>query len=762
MRSNFRRRRKKKLNTKQIFLIIILLLFTISISYATYTTQLTINGTATGVQEQLSVLYIDMGNSSSFPDTIGYMDTYSYTFAIPPVIQSIRMGGVTLVANTDYTYSSGTLTIPNVTDDLIIQGDDEAESVNVTFNIDGNENIVTVSQGQTVNKPQDPVKSGYGFLGWADSNDVYFDFSTPIMADITLYAKWRQDAVAEISGTYYNSLQLAINAVPKNDTETTIKLLTNTTEDVVIDANQNIVFNLQTFTVKNDKNEATFTNNGTIKIYNGNIQAEGKYSCINNNSTGMLYVTGGRIRSIAGERAAIFNEGGRVEISGDAYLSSTANGAYNHLDRGTVQNYPGGNVTIKSGTIICTGPIAVSNAGTLTIGEQGGTPSKTSPEIIGKTYGVKTSTNISYYDGIVKGITDAFNDETKITAKETGYIIVHSTETIDNSTYKTAYLAANSVVMVEVTFDANGGQVSEGTRNVEQGTKVGNLPTPTRTDYAFKGWYTLAEGGDEVTKDTIINNSIRFYAHWEDVKVAEISGTKYATIKAAVNAVPTDNTETTIKILKNVEISERITINANKKIVLNIQNFTISNGGDFPIIENFGTLSISNGTITSSATQGAINNKSGGKLYVSGGSIIATGTRQAIYNDGGTTYISGTAVLRSSTNERATVQNHSGTVNITGGTIISTGFSAVLNESGKTCNIGTKDGNIDTTSPVIQGTEYGINNSGTLKFYDGDIKGITDAINGTVSDKETNSQIVNGTEVISGTTYKTAHLELTQ
>ena len=31
--------------------------------------------------------YINMDNTSTYPPSIGYMSTYSYTFAIPPVIQ---------------------------------------------------------------------------------------------------------------------------------------------------------------------------------------------------------------------------------------------------------------------------------------------------------------------------------------------------------------------------------------------------------------------------------------------------------------------------------------------------------------------------------------------------------------------------------------------------------------------------------------------------------------------------------------------------
>ena len=65
-----------------------------------------------------------------------------------------------------------------------------------------------------------------------------------------------------------------------------------------------------------------------------------------------------------------------------------------------------------------------------------------------------------------------------------------------------------------VTFDANGGSVTETTRMVESGMAVGDLPTPLRTDYAFVGWWTAANGGTLVTNSTIVRSSVTYYAHW--------------------------------------------------------------------------------------------------------------------------------------------------------------------------------------------------------------------------------------------------------
>ena len=65
-----------------------------------------------------------------------------------------------------------------------------------------------------------------------------------------------------------------------------------------------------------------------------------------------------------------------------------------------------------------------------------------------------------------------------------------------------------------VTFNPNGGSVSPTTRSVTSGHAVGTLPTPTRTGYAFVGWFTAPEGGVQVYSTTIVNSGVTYYAHW--------------------------------------------------------------------------------------------------------------------------------------------------------------------------------------------------------------------------------------------------------
>ncbi|MBR0427267.1 MAG: InlB B-repeat-containing protein [Clostridia bacterium] len=756
------KRKRKIFKTYHIFLILIIFLIAISTTYALYTTQLIINGTATGVQEQFSIIYANMENSSSYPSTIGYMDTYLYTFAIPPVIKSITMGEMQLVANTDYTYTNGTLTIQNVTGNLVIQGDDDAQNVNVTFDVDENiVDVVTVIQGNTISIPDiAPEKQGYGFLGWADSNDVLFDFSTPIMTDITLHAKWQQGAVAEINGTFYTSLQDAIDAVPTTNTETKVKLLQNVSENLVVAQNKNINFDFQNFTISITTG-TLLENSGTVKISNGILTSSSTQTAtINNQSTGNITISGGRILMTAtGGKQALYNDQGTVVITGTAYLSSASSNGNNK--RATVQNLASSTLTISGGSIVSQSFIGVNNAGTMTIGTEDGTSDKTSPIIQAATIGVSCSTDFEFYDGTIKGKSQTVNDEAKITDKETGYSFIHSSEEIDGETYHTLYLA----IKRRVTFDANYGSVSEPTRDVETGTKIGTLPIPSRTNYVFDGWFTLAEGGEEITENTIINNDITYYAHWITTAVADVNGTGYYSLADAINAAP-NNTETTIKLLAN--ISESVTIAANKNIIFNMQNYSIS-GTNKQVIVNKGTLRIYNGQINQTKTEAAINNENNAHLYITGGTINSTGGKAAIYNlGGGTVEISGSANLISNASGsrdnmyRGTVQNlANGTIVITGGTIEGTNGFAVSNYG--TLTLGVKsDGNINISSPEIIGKKtYGLNNAGTFNYYDGIIKGITDAITGLIDDQEPNTGLHNGTEQIDGQTYKTVYLEET-
>lgn len=71
-----------------------------------------------------------------------------------------------------------------------------------------------------------------------------------------------------------------------------------------------------------------------------------------------------------------------------------------------------------------------------------------------------------------------------------------------------------SVSTFTVTFDANGGTVSEKTRSVKSGKTVGTLPTPTYANHRFDGWFTASSGGTKISSSTAVTKAVTFYAHW--------------------------------------------------------------------------------------------------------------------------------------------------------------------------------------------------------------------------------------------------------
>ncbi len=105
-----------------------------------------------------------------------------------------------------------------------------------------------------------------------------------------------------------------------------------------------------------------------------------------------------------------------------------------------------------------------------------------------------------------------------------------------------------------ITYNANGGSVSPATATTNSEQKLTTLPTPTRSEYTFGGWYTAATGGTAVTTSTVFTRNTTIYAHWTAVSV-NISGvvkdhesnpSQYATVKLQQGAIEVASTLTDV------------------------------------------------------------------------------------------------------------------------------------------------------------------------------------------------------------------------
>ena len=301
------------------------------------------------------------------------------------------------------------------------------------------------------------------------------------------------------------------------------------------------------------------------------------------------------------------------------------------------------------------------------------------------------------------------------------------------------YIEQPEPIYHTVEFDTlGGGEVAPIT---EEENKTIVLPTTTKAGFQLSGWSKTQDGSQVVGapgENYTVTEDIKLYAVWTSNYVACYDDcdeeTDFTSKVADAIAKAPNNTKKTVTLLKNWSESSSIEIDSEKNIELDLQNYTLSHSS-LNIIKNYGTLTIKNGTISSSAAQGAINNESNAVLYVTGGTIENTNSRQAIYNNGGQLYVSGDSVISSAASGRAAIHNlNNGTAVITGGTIISTKNYAIYNESGS-LTIGTKDGVIDTSTPTIKGEKYGVvavNKDSTTHteymFYDGTIQGKTGSI----------------------------------
>ena len=121
--------------------------------------------------------------------------------------------------------------------------------------------------------------------------------------------------------------------------------------------------------------------------------------------------------------------------------------------------------------------------------------------------------NLALYEsnGNVDGLLDV--DGTVLIAgaiTNEGLIRYDNLTTIDDDTFD-RLLHAYTLI-----FDANGGNCSTDSKDIANGSTIGELPTPTRQYYTFDGWYTEKTGGSKVTSETVFSDGINrtVYAHW--------------------------------------------------------------------------------------------------------------------------------------------------------------------------------------------------------------------------------------------------------
>ena len=537
---------------------------------------------------------------------------------------------------------------------------------------------------------------------------------------------------------------------------------------------------------------AIYSNNNTI-IKDGTIKSDNSYAVyVGNNTT---TIEGGTI--VSDKSTAVFAEKGIWWYSTNVVVN-------------------GGNI---KGKIY---GIQTKDGAPLRIGKNAATLDTTNPEIIGETYGIYTTGEVSFYDGILKGKTRGFSSA--INTKRAKHLIKEDTEEINGETYNTAYLEEQPI-FVKTDDGEEFNSLQDAVNHIASLKSAGTITVTREATYSDN---TTIPNGKSITIDTdgktlnltksIINNGT--------LTLKDSLGTGHLK-SSATYLVDYNNSyrDTTLNIESGNYQGWSI-VRKNSGGILNITGGNFSGGelintssctitisdatftSSTSALNLYGTITLNNVTITNTATSG------NGTVQIGSDSTatltncnITSNTTAAIVNSGNTTINGGTYKANNSTivTNGGTTRINDGTITsknsnaiynrkttiIEGGTITSETTSAILNVAARydypnlvvtggkiigatsgitssgtsdnmnnTVTIGTNNSEIKNT-PIIQGSTYGVDIASgmTFNFYDGILKGKTRGYNGTINSFPGKTVISEGTEIIDDVTYNTAYIE---
>mgnify|MGYP004608958049 CR=1 FL=1 len=447
------------------------------------------------------------------------------------------------------------------------------------------------------------------------------------------------------------------------DTSETAGSIVSSTLDSIIN-NGILKIDNGTLSMKGIKT-AVVQNNGTLEMTGGVIEASGpsnydKGYGINNKDGGVVTIKeGATIRSNGSGVYLVYNEGnGEVNLEGGTITGAGySTGIYNN---GT------GIVNIKSGTINETSSdsTGVYNNGTGTINMTGGTILEVPNGYYAPTYGIynRSTGNVNFNGGEINGGGNGIYNASMGNVSINDGVLAGDGVTIYNSDLGVITINGGTITSKQTNYPvANNGQgiikVTGGTITGKQygifnqgkgvitiGEKGGNVVTKTPVikgeDYGIYLGNTLGVfnfyDGTIKGKKAYKYGSVTDIEPYYEVKIttkdeyqcgeltlstvtnmqALVNGTYYSSIQTAINACAENDH---VVLINGANITEALTIESGKNIVLDLAGFTInSTSPDYAII-NKGTLRIMD---SSENKEGSITNKNGVAINNTGTLVV--------------------------------------------------------------------------------------------------------------------------------------------
>ena len=145
-----------------------------------------------------------------------------------------------------------------------------------------------------------------------------------------------------------------------------------------------------------------------------------------------------------------------------------------------------------------------------------------------------------------------------------------------------------------LTYDANDGIVDPSSKIVSYQEPYGELPTPTRTGYTFKGWFTDPVAGTQVDSQTLMGTeNVTIYAHWE------VNTYSYAIKYVSSTGTLLGESEVSGKYSTSIEINapEKVGYNTPSKQTINFDASTKTITFIYEIINYSITYDLNDGSV---------------------------------------------------------------------------------------------------------------------------------------------------------------------
>lgn len=454
------------------------------------------------------------------------------------------------------TVSGTTLTIPaNCYGNITLTAKWNTNSYTVTYdattnggtfkNASGYENTASVEYGKSVDLDKSHrygEKSGWTFVGWNTDKSATTTQSSLTMStnNITLYAIYSRTYTYNFiqvdgtndskSATIYNTATSGTITAPAVDSKSGYSIVG--WGDSSTATKSSIASEATSVTINSDATYYAVYNYTVTVSYNGNGQTGGSTT----NSTGTAYITAkaSGTSEYNATPASItlknngftktgyqFSKWAEGSASGTQYAANatvklSANATYYAI---WTQN----TATIKLGTLTNVEKVEYS-----TSANGSGTTLTTD--------GFTATSNTNYY---FKATISKATGHTITFTKFSGWFEDTSNPsgahyfTDSGTTYTVNAIASDTVNSYTLTANANGGSISAtsgwtgtgttATKKVAYGSAYGTLPTPTaytKDGYTvtFKGWFTAASGGTQVTASTTMGaDNVTIYAQYSEV-----------------------------------------------------------------------------------------------------------------------------------------------------------------------------------------------------------------------------------------------------